>query len=107
MPTTATLVSTIEQAAARLADAVVAETALEDARITAKLAAIDRIMAAGDNNFTGKPHSFSSAESMVNTDDDYQTYLERQRNAMRDRIIARGAYDAAVAAVRLQGDGHG
>jgi hypothetical protein len=107
MTTTATLISTIEQAAARLADAVVAETALEDARITAKLAAIDRIMAAGDNTFTGKPHSFSSAEAIVNTDDDYQTYLERQRNAMRDRIIARGAYDAAIAAARLQGDGHG
>jgi hypothetical protein len=107
MTTTATLISTIEQAAARLADAVVAETALEDARITAKLAAIDRIMAAGDNTFTGKPHSFSSAEAIVNTDDDYQTYLERQRNAMRDRIIALGAYDAAIAAARLQGDGHG
>jgi hypothetical protein len=91
----------ITNAARELADATVAEMALEDSRITAKLAAIDRIMAAGDNTFTGKPHSFSSAEAIVNTDESYQTYLERQRYTARERIIARGAYDAAVAAARL------
>lgn len=91
----------IENAARELADATVAEMALEDSRITAKVAAIDRIMSGGDNTFTGKPHSFSSAEAIVNTDEDYQAYLERQRNAVRDRILARGAYDAAVAAARL------
>jgi hypothetical protein len=84
-----------------LADSVEAEQSLEDARINIKLAAIERIMARGDNQLTGKPHSFSSAEAVVNTDDDYQEYLERQRNAVRNRIIAKGVYDAAVAAARL------
>ena len=91
----------INNAARELAEATVAEMALEDSRITAKVAAIDRIMSAGDNTFTGKPHSFSSAEAIVNTDETYQSYLERQRNAVRDRILARGAYDAALAAARL------
>lgn len=96
-----TFTTNIETAAARLADATVAEMALEDSRINAKLAAIDRIMSAGDNQLTGKPHSFSSAEGIVNTDAQYQDYLERQRDAVRQRIIARGAYDAAIAAARL------
>lgn len=95
------LVAAIGRHGRALAEAVVAEQAIEDARINAKLAAIDRIMAKGDNQFTGKPHSFSSAEGMVNTDEEYQTYLERQRNAVRDRILARTAYDAAVAAAHL------
>lgn len=96
-----TFIANIESAAARLADATTAEMALEDARINAKLAAIDRIMSAGDNQFTGKPHSFSSAENIVNTDAQYQTYLEQQRDAARNRILARGQYDAAIAAARL------
>lgn len=95
------LVSDIETAANALAEATAAEQALEDNRINVKIAAIDRIMSAGDNQFTGKPHSFSSAEAIVNTDEEYQAYLERLRNAVRNRIIARGHYDAAVAAARL------
>ena len=92
----------IEKAAEALADAVLKETELEDGRITEKLAAIERIMNSGDNPLTGKPHSFSSAEAMVNTDSSYQDYLHRQRQAVRDRILARGHYDAAVAEARLQ-----
>lgn len=100
----ATLVSNIESATIRLADATVAEMALEDSRINAKLAAIERIMAAGDNQLTGKPHSFSSAEGIVNTDAQYQDYLERQRDAVRQRILARGNYEAAIYAARLSSD---
>jgi hypothetical protein len=99
--TSTTLIDDIHRASVRLADSVEAEQSLEDARINIKLAAIERIMARGDNQLTGKPHSFSSAEAVVNTDDDYQEYLERQRNAVRNRIIAKGVYDAAVAAARL------
>lgn len=95
------LVAGVERAGQALAQAVLAEQALEDARINAKLAAIERIMSKGDNPFTGKPHSFSSAENIVNTDEEYQTYLERQRHAAQTRIIARAAYDAAVAAAHL------
>jgi hypothetical protein len=99
--TSTTLIDDIHRASVRLADSVEAEQSLEDARINIKLAAIERIMARGDNQLTGKPHSFSSAEAVVNTDDEYQEYLERQRNAVRNRIIAKGVYDAAVAAARL------
>lgn len=95
------LIHDIETTAQTLADAVLAEQALEDNRINIKLAAIDRIMSRGDNQFTGKPHSFSSAEAVVNTDEEYQAYLERIRLAVRDRILAKGNYDAAVAAARL------
>ena len=103
MTNTSTLANNIETAARALAEAVAAEQALEDARINVKLAAIDRIMAKGDNPFTGKPHSFSSAEGVVNTDEEYQAYLERQREAVRARILAKGVYDAAVAAGRQDG----
>jgi hypothetical protein len=99
--TTNSLIHDIEAATHNLADAVSAEQALEDNRINVKLAAIERIMAAGDNPLTGKPHSFSSAEGVVNTDSEYQSYLERQRAAVKNRIFAKGRYDAAVAAARL------
>lgn len=95
------LVDNIAQTTAALAAAVFNEQAFEDDRINVKLAAIERIMAAGDNHFTGKPHSFSSAEAVANTDSQYQDYLAQQRNAVRDRILARGAYEAALAAASL------
>lgn len=96
------LVNNITLAAELLADTTVAEQRLEDERITYKLAAIDRIMSRGDNPLTGKPHSYSSAEAVVNTDEEYQAYLAKIRAAVRDRIIARGNYDASLAAARLQ-----
>jgi hypothetical protein len=92
----------IEDAAAKLATAVEAEMALEDNRHTVKLAAISRIMLGGENQLTGKPHSFSSAEAAVSTDSAYAEHLEQLRTAARERILARGSYDAAVAAARLQ-----
>jgi hypothetical protein len=92
----------IEIVTANLAETTTFEMSLEDTRINVKLAAIERIMRAGDNPLTGKPHSFSSAEAIVNTDGEYQNYLERLRQAAHNRIVARGAYDAAVAAARLQ-----
>lgn len=95
----------IVAAADALAAATAAEMALEDSRITVKMAAIDRIMASGDNPNTGKPWSFSAAEAVVNSDDEYQAYLARQREAVRARIVARGNYDAAVAKARLLGRG--
>jgi hypothetical protein len=95
-------VSSITNAANRLATAVQNEQTLEDERIHIKLAAIGRIMHAGDNPLTGKPHSFSSAEAMVNTDDEYQAYLARQRDAVRERILAQGELYAARAAAALQ-----
>lgn len=97
------LVSNVADAAQNLADATAAEMKLEDERIAHKLMAIDRIMSSGDNQMTGKPHSYSSAESIVNTDEQYQEYLGRIRAAVRNRIIARGGYEAALVEARLQG----
>jgi hypothetical protein len=56
----------------------------------------------GENKLTGKPHSFSSAETAAASDPAYTDYLERLREAARERILAAGAYAAAVAAARLQ-----
>jgi len=92
----------IEQAAVALADAVTREMELEDNRHVVKLNAVEHIMGSGDNKLTGKPHSFSSAEAMVNTDDVYADHLKKLREAARERIIAKGRYDAVVAAARLQ-----
>lgn len=94
--------SKIMRAATELADAVVREMALEDNRHNVKLSAIERIMAAGENRLTGKPHSFSSAEAAVSTDPAYAQHLEQLRDAARARILARGAYDAAIATTRLR-----
>lgn len=91
----------IEQAAVTLADAVVHEMELEDNRHVVKLNAIEYIMGSGDNKLTGKPHSFSSAEALVHTDDSYAAHLKKLREAARDRILAKGRYDAAVAAAKL------
>jgi hypothetical protein len=91
----------IVRAATRLADGVVNEMALEDNRHNVKMQVIERIMA-GENKLTGKPHSFSSAETAAAADPAYTDYLERLRDAARERILAKGAYDAAIVAGRLQ-----
>jgi len=92
----------IEQAAVSLAAAVTHEMEMEDTRHVVKLNAIEYIMGSGDNKLTGKPHSFSSAEAVVHTDDGYAAHLAKLRNAARDRILAKGRYDAAVIAATLQ-----
>lgn len=97
-----TVTSSIENAGVKLAKAVKREMTLEDDRINHKMAAIERIMAAGDNKLTGKPHSFSSAEALVNSDPAYADYLEQLRNAAEERIIARAGYDAAVVGGYMQ-----
>jgi len=101
-PTAEALVENILQAARRLADATAAEGALEDNRHNVKFAVTERIMTSGDNKLTGKPHSFSSAEAAATADEEYMNYLERLRSATRERILARGVYEAAVAAARLR-----
>lgn len=80
------------------ADAVYAKQELEDNRIHVKMAAIDRIMASGDNPHTGKPWSFSAAEAAVNTDEEYATYLQRLREATRHEILTRGVLSSKRAA---------
>ena len=95
----------IRRAATRLAAAVLSEMAHEDNRHNVKMQVIERIMA-GENKLTGKPHSYSSAETASASDPAYTDYLEQLRHAVRERILAKGEYDAAVAAARLRGEIH-
>lgn len=106
MPFDTKLVVSVYETAEKYAAAVKHEMELEDNRAAVKMAAIDRIMKAGDNPMTGKPHSFSSAEALVNTDRDYADYLSKQRDAVVNRIISKAKYEAALIEGRLRGDSH-
>jgi hypothetical protein len=101
MPPIQNYVDAITESAAKYAKTVEAEMALEDNRINVKMAAIQRIMQSGDNPLTGKAHSFSSAEAMVNSDREYADYLGEVRKAAVARIVARGGHEAALAEARL------
>lgn len=98
------LVLAVHEAAEKYAAAVKHEMELEDGRIGIKMSAIKRIMDAGDNPLTGKPHSFSSAEALVNTDKDYARLLEQQRDAVVERIMAKARYEAALLEGKLNAD---
>lgn len=104
LPATTRLIESIYTTAEKYAAAVKHEMELEDGRIGVKMAAIKRIMDAGDNPLTGKPHSFSSAEALVNTDKEYFQYLGQQRDAVVERIMAKAKYEAALAETRLHGE---
>jgi hypothetical protein len=85
-----------------LAQATKDEMTLEDMRANIKFAAIERIMHSGDNPLTGKPHSASSAEAVVNLDPEYAGYLTQLRDAVARKIRARAQYEAALVAARLK-----
>jgi len=99
--TAAKLVENIKVTCENYKKTVLAEMSLEDNRARVKMAAVQKIMRAGDNPMTGKPHSYSSAEAIVNTESEYADYLAKMREAAANRISARGAYDAALAEARL------
>lgn len=99
--TPADLVKQITKTSEQYAQMVENEMSLEDGRIKVKMEAVQRIMHSGDNPLTSKPHSFSSAEAIVNTDHMYSDYLAKVREAAVNRILARGNLDAALAAARL------
>jgi hypothetical protein len=71
------------------------EAQLEADRCGVKQEAIRRIMASGDNPLTGRPHSASSAEAIVERDHEYYAHLGRQREAVYCRMNARTAWEAA------------
>ena len=83
-----------------MADAIKHVIDLETRRHTVKMACIDRIMKAGDNPLTGKPHSFSSAEAAVGTDAEYIRYLDELSLATHAKIAAEVRYEAARTAAR-------
>lgn len=71
------------------------EMELEYLRSVRKIDAIRRIMDSGPNPASGKPHSFSSAEAIVETDAEYAAHLGVQRDVAQKRIIMRARAWAA------------
>lgn len=71
------------------------EMALDQLRPVRKHEAITRIMASGINPTTGKPHSYSSAEQLAETDQAYARHLEELRDALAARITAAAEQRAA------------
>lgn len=92
---------TIMAAMDNWAEKVSEYTDLENKRIHEKIAAIGRIMEK-PNELTGKPHSFSSAEAVVNTDEAYQEYLGRCRQAQVEQMRAQGNYEATKLAAIVE-----
>jgi len=77
------------------------EQRLEDERCTAKRDAIVRIMQS-ENPLTGKAHSASSAEAVVETDAEYAAYRKSQRQAVLDTQCAFADYEAAKLTAQLE-----
>lgn len=82
------------------AQAVVRIMELEDGRASEKSMAIRRLMQT-TNDETGKQHSASSAEKIVELDSEYAAYRKQQRDAEVDRWRADGALFAAKQHARL------
>jgi hypothetical protein len=76
---------------------------LEDGRAAEKSAAIRRLMQT-ENDETGKQHSASSAEKIVETDGEYAAYRKRQRGAEVEKHRAEAALFAAKQRARLAVD---
>lgn len=95
--------SEIEQVEAlglRWAALVHREQELEAARPVAKLEAIRRIMGT-ENEDTGKPHSYSSAEKAVETDPEYSGYLKTVRDVVLEKNTTYAKLDAARLRAKL------
>ncbi|HET8771591.1 MAG TPA: hypothetical protein VFM71_11465 [Gemmatimonadaceae bacterium] len=90
----------VSKAGDALANAVRHEMALEDGRCVVKVRAIQRIMQ-GENPLTGKMHSASSAEAVVETDAEYAQYRDEQRTATVMKIRAQVAYECAKTRARM------
>lgn len=82
-----TAIEAVEAAGRRYAEAVDRELALEVARVTIKREAIGRIMR-DSNPLTGKPHSASSADAVVEMDADYAAHLQAIRAAVMEKNLA-------------------
>jgi hypothetical protein len=100
-------IQAIRDAARALAGARTDEMGWEARRPAEKRDAILRLMQL-ENPLTKKPHSASSAEAVVETDEEYFDYLVAQRRIVFAAQIAWGEYEAsrltASLAVALVGD---
>lgn len=95
------LLKNVAEATEKLAGATKNEMQLDHERHIVKMQAISRIIKGGDNPLTGKPHSFSSAELLVEQDAEYAGHLAKLRDAVEARIMARGNYEAAILEAQL------
>lgn len=87
-------IKAVRTAAQNLGEAKAHEQLLEDGRSLEKSAAIRRLMGT-ENPETGKPHSASSAEKVVEQDEQYKKYRQIQANAVISSQIAWGDYEVA------------
>lgn len=88
-------------ARASYADRVKQEDKIEAERARAKSDAIARIMQT-TNPLTGQPHSASSAEKVVETDEQYATYLFNKRSLVHEKLRHETAYKSAYLRAELQ-----
>lgn len=95
------LVRQVGLTARALAAATKEELELDHQRHVVKMQTIAKIVRSGDNPLTGKPHSFSSAELLVEQDPDYAQHMTKLREATEKRIIARGDYESALVEAQL------
>lgn len=86
-----------EETAAKWRLVLEREMELESARPLAKSEAVRRIMEQ-ENPDTGKPHSATSAEKVVEADPEYADFLR----TLRDVVIQKHAAAAAMEAARLR-----
>ena len=93
-------IATIDVTARDLAEAVRFEMQMETAKAIAKSAAVQRLMQV-DNPETGKLHSASSAEKVVETDDEFATFRATQIRAVVTKYLALGRYESAKLSARL------
>lgn len=103
MPTRDTLgaaIIAVEAAAQKLAEAVRAEMALHSARGVKKSEGICRLL--GTNNpENDRPHSATSAEKVVESDQLYADHLAACRDSVVARIRAEAEYESAKLTAQL------
>lgn len=103
------LITEAEVLAKRTADAALTEASLTDRRPLVKHRAVLRLAASGVQPISAKPHSYSSAEAMVEEDPDFAEHIEMLREATQERAnLQAEAWAAklrAELAVRLVGEG--
>lgn len=92
-PTPDDYIAEVELAGGALAEATAEVQRLADGRAAEKSAAIIRLVGT-ENPETLKPHSASSAEKVVETDQQYLRYRVLEREAEIERIRAKAHYDA-------------
>jgi hypothetical protein len=91
-------IAAMHAAAAALGAAKADELGLEDQRALVKRDAIKRLMQT-TNELTGKPHSASSAETVVEGDEEYALHRAAQRVAAIESQVAWAKWEAARARV--------